>query len=237
MHRARLCSFEVKVKETDLRVSADRPLGFQTRESVLGYRGQIEAYIEKHPDFVTTLMPWLINEPAPAIVRAMIGAGRKAGVGPMAAVAGAIAERVARDLLVHSQEVIVENGGDIFLKLNDKFTAAIFAGPSCLSLQIGLEIDGGGRCWAVCTSSGTVGHSLSLGRADAVCVLSDDGALADAAATAIGNRIQSHRDISAAVDFGHSIAGVLGIVAICGEHIGAWGDLTIVPLGQKSVAF
>lgn len=226
-----LVDFEVVVKETDLSVAAEAPLIAQTRESVLKHRGYLEGYIEKHPAFVTTLVPWPLNDPAPGIVRAMIQAGRQAGVGPMAAVAGAIAECVARDLMAFSNQVIVENGGDIYIKLNDIATIAIFAGPSVLSLKIGMRLDGGGRPLAVCTSSATVGHSLSFGGADAVCVVSRSGALADAAATSIGNRIKSGSDIGAAIDFGRTIAGVMGLVAVCGERIGAWGELQIVPLG------
>jgi len=231
IHGARLEAFEVVVKETDLRVSARQPLVAQTREAVLKYRGYLENYIEGHPGFVTTLAPWPLEGPAPAIVRAMILAGQQAGVGPMAAVAGAIAESVAREIMVFSDEVIVENGGDIFFNLKNKLTAAIFAGPSLLSMKIGLEVDGAGQSLALCTSSASVGHSLSFGGADAVCVLSHSGALADAAATAVGNRVGAGKDIGGAIDFGRAIPGIEGIVVVCQGQVGAWGAFKIVPLG------
>ena len=116
----------------------------------------------------------------------MVKAGKNAGVGPMAAVAGAIAEHVGLGLLKSTNHVIVENGGDIFIKTDAPLTVGIFAGKSSLSLRIGIRLSGGPKPMAVCTSSGTVGHSLSLGRADAVCVAADSCAIADAAATAIG---------------------------------------------------
>lgn len=233
VHRDNLVSFRVTVKETDILVHATGPLEDITKELVLKYRGYIEAYIDQKPEFVTTLRPWHISGPAPLIVKDMAAAGEKVGVGPMAAVAGAIAEHVGLELLPHTREVIVENGGDVFLKVDGPVTIGIFAGSSPLSLRIGLRIDSESKPLAVCTSSGTVGHSLSLGKADAVCVLSDSGALADAAATSIGNRVQSKTDIQEALDFGKRVEGVTGIVVIIGDAVGLWGDLEIVPLNPS----
>ena len=227
-------SFRVAVKETDLFVHADQPLEEITRELILKYRGYVETYIQQYPEFATTLQPWQAGDPAPLIVKDMIAAGEKAGVGPMAAVAGAMAEHVGTELLLHTEEVVVENGGDIFIKTKDPVTIGIFAGSSPLSLRIGLRIDAGNKPLAACTSSGTVGHSLSLGKADAVSVVSDSCSLADAAATAIGNLIQSKNDIQQALDIGQRIEGVNGLVIIIGDAIGMWGNLEIVPLKREN---
>lgn len=225
-----LVSFRQVVQETDLFVHASTPLEDITRELILRHRGYIEAYIKRHPEFVTTLKPCRISGPAPIIIKDMAKAGEKAGVGPMAAVAGAIAEHVGADLLSYTDEVIVENGGDIFLKTNSLVTVGIFAGASSLSLRVGLRVDSGVEPVSVCTSSGTVGHSLSLGRADAVCVVSKSCSIADAAATSIGNHVKSKSDIQKAIDFGKTIANITGIVIIVGNKIGLWGELEIVPL-------
>jgi ApbE superfamily uncharacterized protein (UPF0280 family) len=225
-----LTAFRVTVKETDLFVQATTPLEDITRELVLEKRGYIENYINRHPEFAQTLAPWRISGPEPAIIGHMAIAGEKAGVGPMAAVAGAIAEHVGIDLLRYSDEVVVENGGDVFLKLDDPVTVGIFAGRSPLSLRIGVRMEPMGKPRSICTSSGTVGHSLSLGKADAVCVVSDSCPLADAAATAIGNRVKSKVHIQRAVDFGKHIKGVNGIVVIIEDEVGLWGDLNVVPL-------
>jgi len=80
----------------------------------------------------------------------------------------------------------------------------------------------------ICTSSATVGHSVSLGRADAVCVLSDSAILADAAATAVGNRVQKDSDIKKALEFGLGIEGVLGVLIIMGDKLGVQGSIEIV---------
>ncbi|MFO7972379.1 MAG: UPF0280 family protein [Desulfobacterales bacterium] len=225
-----LVGFRVAVKETDLFVHAVKPLEDITRELILKHRGVIEAYIKRYPGFATTLTPWRINGPAPIIITRMSSAGEKAGVGPMAAVAGAIAEHVGMDLLRHTREVVVENGGDVFFKTNGPVTVGIFAGNSPLSLGIGVRVDPGKEPLSICTSSGTVGHSLSFGKADAVCVLSRSGSLADAAATSIGNRITSKATIGSAIHFGKNIQGVGGIVVIVGGEIGIWGELEVVRL-------
>jgi ApbE superfamily uncharacterized protein (UPF0280 family) len=160
----------------------------------------------------------------------MIDAGRRAGVGPMAAVAGAIAEYVGRDLLAHSSEVVVENGGDIFLSMTDPATIAILAGSSPLSNRLAVRADFSHRPVGICTSSGTVGHSLSLGVADAVVVLSESTALADAVATALGNKVTGGADIEAAITTGKAIQGVLGLVMIVGAQLGVWGQVELVQL-------
>jgi ApbE superfamily uncharacterized protein (UPF0280 family) len=225
-----LTTFQVVVQQTDLLVHAERKLAAQTRELVLEHRGYVAAYIKAFPDFMTTLEPWRREGPAPNIISDMIRAGAKAGVGPMAAIAGAIAEHVGRGLLGFTDQVMVENGGDVFIKTNSPVTVGIFAGASPLSMQVGIRLGGEKRPIAVCTSSGTLGHSLSLGLADAVCVVADSCALADAAATSIGNRIQSEADINAAIAAGQRIAEVAGIVIIAGDKIGAWGELELIRL-------
>ncbi len=232
MKRKNLVSFSVMVKETDISVQADKNLFDMARESVFTYRGHIETFIQNNPGFLTSLVPWNMKSPAPLIIHEMIKAGNLAGVGPMAAVAGAIAEFVGKDLLAHSEEVVVENGGDIFLKLNDPVTIGIYAGKSPLSMKLGVRLIPENRPLSICTSSGTVGHSLSFGKSDAVCIISHSCALADAAATAIGNRIRSKGDVKTAVQEAKKMDGIIGAVAIIDDIIGLWGDLDIIPLTE-----
>jgi ApbE superfamily uncharacterized protein (UPF0280 family) len=228
-----LVSFRVVVKETDLQVHAAEDFSGLTRELLLGYRRHLEAYIARCPDFVTALTPWQVTGAAPDLVRTMAAAARKSGVGPMAAVAGAIAEAVGRDLLTRTPQVVVENGGDIFLKTENPAVVGIYAADSPLSLRVGLRIDSRRQPVGVCTSSGTVGHSLSHGKADAVCVVAAGCADADAAATAVANRVRRRKDIPGAIDFGRRIEGVAGLVIIIGDRLGMWGDIDVVPLKGK----
>jgi ApbE superfamily uncharacterized protein (UPF0280 family) len=222
-----LVSFNVTVKETDLYIRATSNLQRKAHRLVLKYREQLEQYIEKNPDFRTSLKPLTVPVNAPRIVLDMIEAGRKANVGPMAAVAGAIAECVGRELLDFSPDIIVENGGDIFLKITQPRVVGIYAGDSPLTGKLGLEINPKDTPLGVCTSSGTVGHSLSFGKADAVVVTAGSAALADAAATAICNKVSKPDDINGAIELGSNIAGLQGIVIIMGSNIGVWGDMKL----------
>ncbi len=153
-----------------------------------------------------------------------------AQVRPMAAVAGAMAEFVSKDLLPISKEVIVENGGDIYLATSRERTIGIFAGNSPLSLKVGVVISPKDSPLGVCTSSGTVGPSLSFGKADAVCILSKSGALADAAATSVGNIVKEKKDIELGLERGKEIEGVSGVLIIVGEKVGIWGNVKLVQL-------
>ncbi|GAG89833.1 unnamed protein product, partial [marine sediment metagenome] len=111
--------------------------------------------------FLTSLEPLFVSDNAPRIVKSMSEAAKRVGTGPMASVAGAIAEFVGNELLAFSPEIILENGGDIFLKSSKKRLIGIYAGKSPLTGKIGLEINGDDTPLGICTSSGTVGHSLS----------------------------------------------------------------------------
>ena len=233
VHASNLFSYKVVVKETDLQVYAGKKLERETKELVLEHRNYVEAYIRANPEFSTALTPWPLVSPAPNIISKMVVAGNKAGVGPMAAIAGAIAEQVGAGLLKLTDQVIIENGGDIFIKTHFPVTVGVFAGKSPLSLQIGIRVSCGQESVAVCTSSATVGHSLSLGKADAVCVVADSCSLADAAATSIGNLVRSPEDINNAVARGKRIEEIKGLVIIVGEKIGMWGDIELVTLKGK----
>ena len=222
-----LVPFAVTIKETDLYIRATADLHRKASRIVHKYRYQIEGYIKRSPRFQSSLEPIPMPEYAPDIIKEMIKAGNAAGVGPMASVAGAIAEYVGRELLTYSPEIIVENGGDIYLKTSKNRFVGIFAGDSPLSGKLGIEVDATDTPLGVCASSGTVGHSLSYGKADAVIVLSESTALADAAARAVGNRVKKTIDIDNAIEFGRTITGLRGLVIIKGDKTGVWGDVKL----------
>ena len=217
----------VSARETDLCIMGDRPLDAEAAGAIHIYRNDIEGYIEKHPEFKDSLKPLDLKPGAPEIVKRMAAAGEAAGVGPMAAVAGAMAEFVGRELLKSSKEIIVENGGDIFIKSSRDRRFGIFAGSSPLTGKLTFEIISSDTPLGVCTSSGTVGHSMSFGKADAACIISKDTALADAAATATGNITKSAADIEKAIGFARSIPGVSGVIVVVGSKFGSWGEVTL----------
>jgi uncharacterized protein len=222
-----LVSFNVTVEETDCFFSANNNLEAKARKLILKYRLILKKYISSHPLFLTTLEPLIVETDAPKIVKAMAADGEKAGVGPMAAVAGAIAHFVGEELTRFSSNMIIENGGDIYLRSTKDRKLGIFAGNSPLSGKIGLDIAAKDTPLGISTSSGTVGHSLSFGKADAVVVLADTAILSDAAATAIGNLIITSSDIPAGIERARNIPGIRGIIIIKDEEMGLWGNIKV----------
>lgn len=234
----RFRTFGVTVKESDLWLAVPREsfsdvLPVQVEQLLWQARRELESYIAAHPEFAVTLEPCLVELTAPKIVLEMVRAGNLCGVGPMAAVAGALAEYVGRCLLQDRDEVIVENGGDIFVKSVEEVNVAILAGKSPLSGKMALVVEPGGLPQGISTASGTMGHSYSKGRADAAVALAPCAALADAAATAIGNAVQGPADLEPALALARSIPGVTGAAVICGEKMALWGQVRIRPIDAK----
>ena len=229
--RARgLVTFHVVIKETDLWVSADVNLERETRDLAFECRAQVEAYMSVRPEFATSLVPLQDDPYAPPVVREMIDVTRKLGVGPMASIAGAIAQYVGGGLLKFTNQVVVENGGDIFLKASRPVTISILAGASPLSGRVGLLIPVRQMPLGVCSSSATIGHSLSMGIADVVCLVSSSAILADGAATALGNKIKKKADLEKASGWGHQFAGIVGGVIIVEDKMSVWGDVELVEI-------
>jgi len=233
---AGLVSFRVAVEETDLWIAADRDLTSEAVRSIKVHRAGIEEYIDQYPGFSESLTPWKKQVPGGSLVARMVDASTAVRIGPMAAVAGALAHAVAADLAEFSARVLVENGGDLFLVGTGSNTVGLWAGPSPLSGRLGLALDPGSGT-AVCSSSGTVGPSMSFGRADCATVIAPSGALADAAATELGNRVREPADIEAGLDWALSVTGVTGAIVIFGDRIGAKGQVELVPLSDSNLKF
>ena len=223
-----LKTFNITIAESDLFISSDIDLSISAKKSLLHHRSLLENYIKKHPQFLTSLLPLPEDNLAPAIVRDMLINSSICGVGPMASVAGAIAQFVGDDLFDFTETLIIENGGDIYLKSKDKLTVSVYAGESPLSYKVNFIVKPENTPLGVCTSSATVGPSLSFGKADAVCVISPSATLADAAASAIGNKVKSKRDIKSVLDFGIKIKGVTGVINIMGSEMGAMGEVELI---------
>lgn len=225
---AGLVAFRAAIETTDLYVKAGKDLEKETLAAIKEARTALSDHGRARPEFFSSLKP--LSEPPGDIhpvPLAMYRAARAAGVGPMAAVAGAVAEWVAKTLKNFSTRVIVENGGDIWIDDDKSVLVGIYAGKSPFSGRIALEFGPDRLPLAVCTSSATVGPSLSFGLADAATVAAADGALADAVATGLGNRIGAPADIEPALDWAMGVPGVLGALAIMGDNLGLKGELTL----------
>ena len=228
MRAAGLVSFQAVIKESDLFVFAQSDLAAEARASLARHRADLEMFISRQPRFGISYQPYTVPVDSPEVVRLMADSAWRVGVGPMAAVAGAIAELVGKDLVRLSPDVIVENGGDIFIRSDTMRRVGIFAGDSPLSGRLALRVsptppEGLG----VCTSSATVGPSYSAGGADSAMVVAEGAALADAAASALGNRAKSPDHIAEALTVVSAIDGVIGCLVIIGEHLGVRGDLQL----------
>jgi len=230
-----LTYFQVVVRQTDLSIGVRRDrfslaLTRWVEEIARDERVLLENYIKSDPVFLNTLQPHAVSPDAPPIAADMADAARRAGVGPMAAVAGAFAQYVGKALARRSKDVIVENGGDIYLRSTRQRRIGVFAGSSVLSNRIALEIAPEDTPIGICTSSGTVGPSLSLGKADAAVILAPSAILADAVATAAGNLVQSKEDVQEAVEFAVGIEGITGALIIKDDNLAACGKLKLVPV-------
>ncbi|MBI4961894.1 MAG: UPF0280 family protein [Desulfomonile tiedjei] len=226
----RFKTFHAAVETSDLYVKAHSVLKQETEDLIRRCRGQIEAAIARRPEFLKNLEPIEEDPGDAAVPLLMIRAGKKAGTGPMAAVAGAVADFVGRGLLQRSPEVIVENGGDIFVMVSQPVVVGLFAGNSPFNNRVGLRLEPTPIPLGVCTSSGTVGPSMSFGVADCATIISREVSLADAVASGLGNRIQGPSDLQRAVEWAMKVPGVDGALAIIGEKMAALGEIELVPL-------
>lgn len=221
---ADLVSFQVRDGESDLLISATMDLASKARQVLAELRGELQGYIDRDLRFLKSLTPVDVLPSAPSLVKQMARAARCYDVGPMAAVAGAIAEAVGERLLEDSSQVIVENGGDIFMKAEGRRAVALYAGEdSPFSGKLRILVDADGAPLGICTSSATVGHSLSLGAADAVVAIAPSAALADAAATAICNSINQDSDIGLALKREKERGLLKGLVISLDRRLGVWG--------------
>lgn len=235
---ANLRYYKISIRESDLAIGVDEEsyndrLVSWSYQVLLRLRMDLEDYIKRQPEFKTSLVPIYLLTGAPEIARRMNRAAWAAGVGPMAAVAGAIAQMLGEQLLEKCREVIVENGGDIYLSSESERIIAVFAGPSKFTYKIGIKIEAGETPLGICTSSGTVGPSLSLGRADAVVIKGFPAALSDAVATAAANQVKTSTDLMKAIELAQKVSGVTGILAIKEDTMAAWGKIEIVPINRR----
>lgn len=220
----------------------DPGMGKVVMGELIRLRKVLLEYAERDPRFLSSLDPIDLPEPSPVSapglpvageIRTMIACGHLTGTGPMAAVAGLFAQRAGEKILdtYGEMEVVVENGGDLYLhNLTDLFSV-IHAGTSALSDKMGFVVPPGE--WGICTSSGTMGHSFSRGRADAVTVISSSAPLADSWATAIANRVSGESDLEQVLEEVDGNPDIVGCAVIVENRIGIRGDLEVKPLSSQ----
>lgn len=211
-------------KETNLRVAS--PAFDLITRTVVEHRRLLERYIARHPEFQSSLVPVVLLEQAPEVARRMAVAAELTGLGPMAAVAGTLAQLGAEAAMAQGcTEAIVENGGDIFIHAASAVTIGIYAGDNAIAGKLAFHLEPERLPLALCSSSSKMGHSLSFGRCDLATVAAKDGALADAAVTLVCNRIRSEADLTPVLDDIGALPGIEGIFAVHSGKVGMWGNL------------
>ncbi len=230
MESARFGSFTVVHRESDLWIGVDRPsfsreMPDVSLRKIRDLRETVDRYADEDSLFLGSLVPYESNVEKPPVVCKMFGFAHKADVGPMASVAGVFAQEIGESLMqaFDIQEIVVENGGDIFLFVRSEVHVAVFAGDSPFSQRVGLTIDPVCMPLGICTSSGTVGHSLSFGKADAVMIVSREAGLADAYATSFCNRIQNGDDLDPVLEAIGMKEDIEGAMIVINDRLGVRG--------------
>jgi ApbE superfamily uncharacterized protein (UPF0280 family) len=189
-------------------------------------REELEEYLGRNRDFLGSLVPVTPVFPAPEIARRMMEASQITGLGPMASVAGTMAQMACERLnaagLVGN---IIENGGDIYMNGKEDVTLGIYAGETLFKGKLAFHIKAVSMPLSVCSSSGTMGHSLSLGCCDLATVIAKNASLADSAATLAGNMVKTRADLKPAVNHILSLPGIEGVFLVKGEEVGLGGNL------------
>ncbi|PIU13217.1 MAG: UPF0280 family protein [Hadesarchaea archaeon CG08_land_8_20_14_0_20_51_8] len=231
-------------KETNLRIKCDVPRGIDAAiDASMQARWEIEKLIAIRPEFRWSLEPLKLKGEHPRVIGLMLRAGELAEVGPFAAVAGAISQVAAEAARgAGAENVVVENGGDIAMMGTRDFRVGVFAGDAGASGKIGFLVQAAELPIGICTSSNTIGHSISFGQADAVVVVAREASVADAAATSIANAVKAKVKSSVKQGLGRAkrIPEIRGCLIVRGEYIGTWGKLPklvhVAPESQELLA-
>jgi ApbE superfamily uncharacterized protein (UPF0280 family) len=189
-------------------------------------RAILDDYISRHREFQHSLVPIELRPDAPPVAQRMAWAAQLVGVGPMAAVAGAMAQCAAEAALAAgAQEAIVDNGGDIYLKAAEPVVVGLSTGTTKLADRLAFLLKPADTPISVCSSSGRMGHSMSLGQCDLATVVAQDAALADAAATQAANLVKTVNDVDATLERIARITGIAGVIVVKDDRIGLAGRL------------
>lgn len=237
--KERLEFFSVIVKETDLWIGIDKnsfcdSMVHFCEQQIIELRNTLDAFIDKAPNFKSSLQPIPFEDNIPIQAKEMIIASTKADIGPMGSVAGCFANYLGEKIMDNYdvKELIIENGGDIFVKIEEALSVSVFAGDSPFSEKVGVIIPKG--CYGICTSSGTIGHSYSEGITDALMVVCENPLLADAYATSLANKVKSKYDVESVIKLAKSKIEILSCIIICQDYVGICGNFEFVSFINES---
>jgi len=225
---------KVEIEETAATIAAERGFLESAVEAIRSTRLQIERHIRQDRFFLTTLEPYDPEPSSTKVIRRMCAASSAAGVGPMATVAGVIAQEALEAMVSKGcRHGWVDNGGDIALILEEPATLEVFSDPESKN-ACALELEPTDEIFGVCTSSGTLGHSVSFGNADVALAIADDAVLADALATAIGNAVKDKESLDTCFDMFKNVDGFRAGLAMIEGSVSVHGKVPrIVEVGHN----
>jgi uncharacterized protein len=221
-------SWKVKYKYSDLFIVSDKDISSIIIPALSDFYKIIEKFSESHPSFVKTFNPYVSGIDFPDIIKKMCDQSEVFNVGPMASVAGAVCEYLAGVLSKDNPYLAIENGGDIYIKSPKDITAGLFVRNKYFKDSIKIKIRKNLLPCGIASSSGTLGHSLSLGKADLAAVVCSSAILADSAATAAGNMINTKEDIEKTINHFKNFKEIEGLVLIKDDKIGLFGNIELV---------
>ena len=216
---------KVEIGETAATVACERQFLGPAVDAIKAARVEVERWIRKDPFFLATMDPYRCDGDPGRVVQRMCDAAEAAGVGPMATVAGAVAQEAIEAMVAAGcTHGWVDNGGDIAMLLEEPATVEVFCEPGSKE-AFGFELGPTRSIIGMCSSSGRLGHSISFGDSDVALAYADDAVLADALATAIGNRVVDAGSMRSCFDPFKGLKGFRGGLAMRDGEVSMWGDL------------
>jgi len=221
-------AWKISYKYSDLFISCDRDIYSFIHDKLIDFYNILEQEIKENPDFEKSLIPlknyscnnWILSE--------MYKTSETFNVGPMAAVAGSLCEYISREIQDRVRYLVIENGGDVYIKSTRDAVISVFLKNNYFGKGLNIKIEKKLLPCGIASSSGTFGHSLSLGNSDIAMVLAKNAIIADAAATAFANKIKNKDDLEKAVNSMKDKEGILGLLAIKDEKIAIYGQMALI---------
>ncbi|MCE5329062.1 UPF0280 family protein [bacterium] len=221
-------NWKVSYKYSDLFIISNADISSKIPDTLIGFYNVIEEFIKNNPVFAKTFNTFNVNEQFPEIIKEMCYGSEMFNVGPMASIAGAVCEYMAEELSKKNSYLAIENGGDIYIKSRHDVIAGLFLKSKYFNNNLKIRIKKEFLPCGIASSSGTLGHSMSLGKSDLIVAVCKSAILADSAATAIGNMINTKDDIEKTLDYFKAFEKILGMVIIKDDKIGLYGKIELV---------
>ncbi len=221
-------SYRVVYKNTEFIISSNSDIREKIEKPLRDIYRDLESVIEKDPSFLKSLSPITPKDFYPPAIKRMCDLSSEFGVGPMAAVAGTVNDYIASRIPVEAGDLFIENGGDVFIRSRRDVITGVYVKNPFFKDSLAIRVRASSTPCGLCSSSGTFGHSLSMGKCDLAVVLSGSSISADAAATAIANSVEKIEDVERTLNEYRGFDSILGILIIKNDRIGLWGEFELV---------